>query len=621
MKRLLEKCKRIISSRYFPLILGLFAIILTIPSIHKGLAADDFFISVSRNFPVPSAPKGIFAISTNKRNLSTVLFHKYIVVTSAYKEILERGDLPWWTSENLSFSFLRPVSAFTGWLDLLLWPNSPPLMHLQNIFWYVILSLTAFIFYKKFSPTVFSAGLAALLFTIDINHLTPIVWIADRCRILVLLFGILTLIFHNVWRKKKKTSYLWIALLTFLLTLFSSEASIGVVGYLIAYALILENSNFFKKITTVLPYFLTLIIWNLIYRLLGFGIAGTSLYTDPLKDPVSFSVQFFIRTPILFIEQWFNTNSLVPPKLWGFFGPALFNLSSPSVRTVFVVTSYFAMAIVLFFLWKIVRKNKVGRFWILGMMLSLGLASLTNILNGRLLLFAGIGMFGLLAMLTENTLNQLKKKKLKFFPTFFLLVLLTIHGIISPLQLFWYSGGPNQWQQNINRFVEINNNGNLSKKIIVFVNVPSSQYLGLFYFIRRYQKKPLPKKIFMLTHGYYDITLKRIDEKTVQTKSSNKFPERARNTLFNIAYLNHDIDKVFYKLPLDLKNNDFTRGGVLIRILKKDQDGFPTVVNFIFKQRLEDAENIWYQWNWRKEKYEEFILPKVGETVEIKAPF
>jgi hypothetical protein len=43
------------------------------------------------------------------------------------------GRLPWWSLPEFSFALLRPLSAASHFLDYLLWPNTPWLMHAHNL--------------------------------------------------------------------------------------------------------------------------------------------------------------------------------------------------------------------------------------------------------------------------------------------------------------------------------------------------------------------------------------------------------------------------------------------------------------------------------------------------------
>ena len=43
--------------------------------------------------------------------------------------------------ENFKVCFFRPLSTLTHWVDYLLWPDAPILMHLQSLMWFGILVL------------------------------------------------------------------------------------------------------------------------------------------------------------------------------------------------------------------------------------------------------------------------------------------------------------------------------------------------------------------------------------------------------------------------------------------------------------------------------------------------
>ena len=40
-----------------------------------------------------------------------------------FEALRRTGVLPWWSSEDLAFNFMRPLSSFLIWVDAQLWPE------------------------------------------------------------------------------------------------------------------------------------------------------------------------------------------------------------------------------------------------------------------------------------------------------------------------------------------------------------------------------------------------------------------------------------------------------------------------------------------------------------------
>ena len=175
------------------------------------------------------------------------------------------GTLPWWTPDDLKLSLWRPVTAFTHWLDYRLFPDSPALMHAQNIAWFAAIVFLVTIIYRKLMGTGWAAGLAALLFLLDGNTYFPVAFVANRGFILSLFFGLLCLYEHHQWRSAKSRSGLVLSALFLALSLFADEGGASTFAFILAYALVLEPGSVRNRALTVLPSVLVIVLWRTIY--------------------------------------------------------------------------------------------------------------------------------------------------------------------------------------------------------------------------------------------------------------------------------------------------------------------------------------------------------------------
>ena len=113
---------------------------------------------------------------------------------------MDMAGLPWWTTPDLRLSFFRPITGLTHWLDYLLWPDTPALMHVQSLLWFVTGVIVTALVYRRFLGCVWPAGLAAIFFALDDAHALPASWIANRNILPAFVFGMLALISHDRWR-------------------------------------------------------------------------------------------------------------------------------------------------------------------------------------------------------------------------------------------------------------------------------------------------------------------------------------------------------------------------------------------------------------------------------------
>ena len=336
--------------------LGILAMILTLPALWVGWQMDDYFqrqgfLGLSRHIP------GLYSFKNLELN----------------RLYMDKGIQPWWAPLNFQMSFLRYLSTMDMRLDYWLWPNWPSLMHLHSILWYAALVAAATVLYKRIMGPTWVAGLAALLYAVDEAHAFPAAWLANRNALLSTLFGVLSLLAYDGWRRmgKKWLAFACPALLA--LALLSGKWA-AAAGYLLAYALFLDNSRLNRRFLALWPCGAVLLSWAFIYFFFGFGSRGSGMYINPLGSPVEFAKAFFLRAPLLLLGQWSN---LPADSGLLFTGNTL------------LLLCLVLIAILTFILPPLIRKDRTARFWFLGMLLSLVPIAGTMPSN-RLLLFVGL---------------------------------------------------------------------------------------------------------------------------------------------------------------------------------------------------------------------------------------
>jgi len=145
------------------------------------------------------------------------------------------------------------------------------------------------------------------------------------------------------------------------------------------------------------------ILWFAAHNLSGFGAHGSAMYVDPGADPLRFLGVLVERGPILLWGQW-----AWPPAHLHFL------LSAGGQRALWWMA--IALAVFLFAaLLPIQRRHAQARFLALGMVLALVPAA-TTFPSGRLLLFAGVGAGGLLALLLARLLTIVRDRTAQALP-------------------------------------------------------------------------------------------------------------------------------------------------------------------------------------------------------------
>ena len=174
--------KRCLAHRYFPAALAVAAVVVMLPALKLGLAADDLIQRAVALRP-SQLPLGIHetGIPLDSGSLPTTLRDFFFHRDREGMALMKRyGVVPWWTPDDMSLGLWRPVSAFTHWLDYRLFPDSPGLMHAENIAWFAAVVFLVALIYRKLLGPGWAAGLAAVLFLLDGNTYFPVAFVANR---------------------------------------------------------------------------------------------------------------------------------------------------------------------------------------------------------------------------------------------------------------------------------------------------------------------------------------------------------------------------------------------------------------------------------------------------------
>ena len=207
--RVLNFLKRFLEHRRLPAMLAIGAMLVMLPALKLGLIADDLPQRAVELRPDQLPPRmHETGNPPDSGSFSTVLFDLFGFSRNPHcmAAMKNYGTLPWWTPDDLSCSLCRPVTAFTHWLDYRLFPDSPALMHAQNIAWFAAVVFLVTMVYRKLMGAGWAAGLAALLFLLDGNTYFPVTFVANRGFFLALFFGLLCLYEHHQWRSTKSRS-------------------------------------------------------------------------------------------------------------------------------------------------------------------------------------------------------------------------------------------------------------------------------------------------------------------------------------------------------------------------------------------------------------------------------
>ena len=577
---LFTSLERVLTSQWFLLVALAIALLLTFRSVHNGLVADDIYhrsvLSGSERFGEQlRGPQAMMCFFTGDPER-----------TQAGMDV---GLWPWWTDPNIKAEFFQLIPTQTHILDYWLWPDRPSLMHVHSLVWFALVVFLAARFYRRILGPTWMAGVAALLFAIEDGHALPVGWIANRNTLIATCFGIGCLIAHDAWRREGKGWACWLAPILWLASLCSKEAGIATGAYLFAYAAWLDESTLRKRFMTLVPYGLVLVVWRVVRDSLGYGVANLGFYVDPISDPGRFATSLLERYPVLLFGQWASLSDLwlilkaLFPTFW------------------WVAFGYVGFLGVLF--WPLLRRDRIARFFATGMLLAV-IPICTTFPMDRLLMFAGLGAFGLLVrfwyavIAAEGARPTFFMRRVVAVPVALLLVLL--HIVAAPLLLTVRASAPfpRKFVDEISLAVPFDET--IEQQDLGGVNPPIAQFM--IYSLLDYEYRGrAPRALRTLAPGIAPMTVRRTDKRTLEVEPYYGYQ------LFGDPLFRNEQNslRVGEQVPL---------ARMTVTVLSVAY-GRARNVSFRFETPLEDPSLRWLQF--KRGKFVPWTPPPVGEEVRL----
>ncbi len=579
-RKLSDRLEQWLAGPYLKLKLCGVVLLLGLPALWIGFFIDDYahrsiFLDVRELDTFPSSsPLLMFSFTDG--------------VPENTRRIMDYGILPWWTSDTILASFWRPFTALTHWVDYLLWPNTPFLMHLHSLLWFAGLIVLLSLLYKQIDGAAWIAGLAVLLYAFDEAHAFPMGWLANRNATLAAFWGILCLLAHHRWRRDGSPKAMIVALIALALSVHSNEGGIAVTGYLFSYALFIDRANVRSRILSLVPYTVVILAWRAYYVALGFGVRGSPLYTDPGVYPLRFAADMLVRTPVLLAGQWFN----MPTEA--------LQLVPPAARPVVAFVAAGLLVILFRIFIPVLRRSKEARFWFLGMLLATVPACATEPSN-RTLLFVGVGAMGLLA----RYFAMMRSRELKSgrFGRFVCGLMVVLHAVVAPILLSGTLVGLVFVGRAVNKSMDSAVfPPDIAAKTAVLVDSPTIFLTAYMPVKRSIDGKPVPAHMYTLSPNSLlpvPIRITRTGPRTLRFAPKGGYPV------------------LLFRMP----DEHFAVGDLVeleamtVEVREVDPKGKPLEVDYRFQVPLEDPSLYWLQMDGFS--YIPFTPPPMGETVVL----
>lgn len=592
--------------------LPLVAVLLASPAVWTGWHSDDLahrlVLTGRDSFPAQSSsPMGLF------------LFVDGDAVRT--RAAIESGLLPWWSRQDVRIAFWRPLSALTHIADYQLWPDSAALMHLHSLLWFAALVAAAAGLYRRLIQPAWTAVLAGLLFALDDAHADAAGWLASRNLLVAGVFGIAALIAHDRWRRDGWRPGLIVAPLLLLLALLCGEAAVGVVGFLVAHAVFLDPGRRRARLAALVPAGVVVVAWQLAYQRLGYGTLGSGIYIDPGHEPWRFLTGVLERAPLQLLAQWA-------------FPPSDLYVSMSPFATGAVMSAAVVVVLLLFYVsGPLLARDPVARFWALGMVLAL-VPNCATIPADRVLLFVGLGAFGLMARIMAvwraSAGKAVSPRSFGKMRELTCGALVLIHLVAAPILLPVRALRLGKFAELADQFADSLPADPLpAGQRLIMCNAPSGLWGGFLRIIRASRGLPVPAQVLALASGGEPVEVERLDDVTLAVRPVGGYlappthplsTPADRKRWMHPAYMSRRANLVYRNLTeLPALGWQRTLGGVNVQVTKLTRDGRPAEATFRFDVSLEDQSLRWMQW--KRGEYVSFTPPALGERVVLPAGF
>jgi hypothetical protein len=595
-----------------PLGVVVIAVLIALPSLGNGLASDDHWhkINLTRDPAWSSIAKPWYR-----------LFTFFDGDPARTHRVVDYGIAPWWSDLDIVASFFRPVTAATHLLDYTLWPSHPWLMHAHSIAWYAALVAAAAWTYRRLlarpadQSSTWVAGLAALLYAFDHTHGIPVGWVANRNALVAGFFALASLVAHDVATRgpahdaassadagegaRPRLAWSFGSAILFLLGLGSGEGALAVAGYFVAHAVFLDARAWRERIASFVPHGVAFVVWFVAYRGGGFGVRGSGMYVEPLREPVAFGTALLKHAPMLVASE------LGAPT------PDLYTFLPLAAKVGFVVGALLFLAWSATAVIRVWRIDPVARFFLAGGVLAT-LPACATFPSGRLLVVPGFGLIGFVAIVAAGVVDGAswvpalgwRRRLARSFGIWALVG----HLFVAPLAL----------QIGMQQLVVLNHiiarlGADLPSaptptlKRVVFMNAPDTVFAPYFLLGRSAggdaAPARLPARLLCIAGGARTVDLRRTDEHTVVAHVSGGFYRTGTELVTRSE-----------SVPMPV-GTTLVLSDVTVEVLETARDGVPTLVAFRFDESADADAYLWQRW--QGSRLVTVAPPAVGEHVTI----
>jgi hypothetical protein len=562
------------------------ALLLVSPAVFTGFAADDYILVYELSRPPNSEWAG-----TPPLDLYRLFDPEHV------GRLLDGAGLPWWTYDQATCAFMRPLSGLTHVLDHYLMPNNPIWAHLHSLLWFSLLLGVVTATYWQLLDRPWVAALASAMFALDNAHGSTVGWVVNRSAVVAAVFAVTALLCHHRQRSGAGMAWGFAGWAAFALGMFSAELALCIVGYLLAYTVFLDRGSAARRARALLPYALIGVVWAGLRSAGHYGTNGLYAYVDPVHEPVAFLQYLPARLALLIASQVSRLCS------------DLYEMIPATVQPWFLLAAVFSCSVTLWFTWPTLRTHRTARFWGVGTLLSAVPMAATQP-SDRLLTLIGVGTMPLLAQAIYDGLQGARAGGHTAHPGSTALRgglaagYSAMHLVIAPVLLPVASLAAAMLDGVIQRAeASLPVEPGVREQTIIVAAAPDSAFMSYLPVIRSVNGKPRPRRQYWLVSTQAEVRIERRAHNVLRVTPARGFYDRrseARSPLHPFA-----------------KGARIELSDMTVEIVELTADGRPAVCDFVFRKPLEASEYVWR--TWRSGRLEPLPALPIGQSMVLQA--
>lgn len=579
---------RLLEASWWPGVVVVAGVLLASPSLGAGWDTEDWglrFRALSGELDFPRQVNLFGVHLETGRTLLPDQGDLQLLVAKA------KGLMPWIAAEDLAVSFWRPLASLTHHLDFRLFPATPWVAHLHSLAWSGLMVAAAGVLFARLIRPRWAAGLATLLYGIEDAHGRATGWLSNRNAIMAAAFAFLFLWSYDRFRRDGWKPGAWLSPALMGLALTSGEMAVGIVGYWVAYLVLIDRAVWWKRLAAAVPTTLVLAAWAGTYLALGHGTAGSGMYIGPVSEPWRFLAAMPRRASALLAAQI----SGAPLDLLQE-APTL--EASGTLWVEILAVAFGAVVLV-----RVLRAAPAARFWALGSLLSL-VPCCAAAPEDRLLLLAGAGFFALVAEAAASLASRGTRSRFYDVTTrMFLGFVCLAHGaaavVLHPIRSLTLARLDARLTRHGQEIMDVVGD---SRRGVVVVNAHSYNEMSLALWMRLAKDLAIPQTSICLVGSLAPLEIFREGASAVVVRPSTGFVAAPLNALYRGS-----------SRPLH-PGDAFPMLGVTARIEAVDDAGMPEVASFHFAAPADVPRWVVL----RRGHYVSFEVPPVGQSIVVE---